>query len=209
MARTNAVNFSGALQFPMASAATDVFQKEDVQILAQAVDLHVHDGTGKGLPIANIPAAAIPDGSITSAKIVDGTIATVDIAAQATYQTGQANGVSSNPVTTSSALADMPDMVVTLTTTGGDVLLWFVGTFTSPAPTAVATIGLSMDGANLVNVILTQPVSANALVLGSCFTLISAPAAVTHTFKALWAISAGTLGAYAVYRNLMAVELKK
>jgi len=76
MARTNAVNFSGALQFPMASAATDLFKKEDVQTLALAVDGHDHS-TGKGLIL---PASAIPDGSITSAKIVDGTVGTVDLA---------------------------------------------------------------------------------------------------------------------------------
>ena len=50
MARTNAVNFSGALQFPMASAATDLFHKEDVQTLAIAVDQHDHT-TGKGVTV--------------------------------------------------------------------------------------------------------------------------------------------------------------
>jgi len=71
MARTNATNFSGALQFPYATAGTDIFKKEDVQTLAHAVDQHDHT-TGKGLPP--------PAGSITSGMIADGTITAADIA---------------------------------------------------------------------------------------------------------------------------------
>jgi hypothetical protein len=76
MARTNATNFSGALQFPYATAATDLFHKEDVQTLALAVDQHDHS-SGKGLILAT---AAIPANSITSAMIVNGTITGADIA---------------------------------------------------------------------------------------------------------------------------------
>src|SRR5215471_17258325 len=88
MARTNSVNFTGANQFPMASAGTDIFKKEDVQVLAKSTDLHDHS-PGLGLPVsaASIPAGAIDgskitDGTITSAKIQDGTIATADLANQ-------------------------------------------------------------------------------------------------------------------------------
>ena len=87
MARTNSVNFTGANQYPMASAGTDIFKKEDVQTLAKSVDLHDHS-TGLGLP-ANMGAIAagsidgskLVDGTVTSAKILDGTIQSVDIAA--------------------------------------------------------------------------------------------------------------------------------
>ena len=75
MARTNSVNFTGGLQFPMADAATDLFKKEDVQVAAKALDQHDHT-TGKGLPL---PAGAIPNGTITSAMIADGTIDTADL----------------------------------------------------------------------------------------------------------------------------------
>jgi hypothetical protein len=76
VARTNATNFSGGLQFPYATAANDVFKKEDVQVLAQAVDQHTH-AAGLGHQLA---AGAIPNGSITSAMIADGTIVAGDIA---------------------------------------------------------------------------------------------------------------------------------
>jgi hypothetical protein len=78
-------NYS-APTFPRATAGTDLFLKEDVQALAAAVSTHIHDGVGKGLPVAftgvpagSIPGTALEDGGVTSAKIADGTIATVDL----------------------------------------------------------------------------------------------------------------------------------
>ena len=64
MARTNATNFTGGLQFPYATAAADLFKKEDVQVLAQAVDQHDHT-TGKGVAVNTTPANA----SITNAML--------------------------------------------------------------------------------------------------------------------------------------------
>src|SRR5215471_9589974 len=65
MSRQNSTNFSGALQFPYANAPTDLFKKEDVQILALATDQHNHD-TGKGLILS---PNAIPSGAINASKI--------------------------------------------------------------------------------------------------------------------------------------------
>ena len=52
MARTVATNFTGSLAFPYATAATDLFHKEDIQTLALAVDQHIHT-PGSGMPIRN------------------------------------------------------------------------------------------------------------------------------------------------------------
>jgi len=85
-------NYSGPT-FSRATAATDLFKKEDVQNLAAAVSTHDHS-SGKGLAVpigtgqitsamiadGTIVAGDIADGAITSAKILDGTIATADIA---------------------------------------------------------------------------------------------------------------------------------
>src|SRR5499427_3396645 len=108
MTRQNATNFTAPLQFPYATAGTDVFMKEDVQILAQAVDQHNHT-TGKGLPIA---AGAIPNGSITSAMIADGTIQGADIATGAITTTQIADGTI--------ATADLANQAVTNAKLGTD-----------------------------------------------------------------------------------------
>jgi len=108
VARTNATNFTGPLQFPYANAGTDIFKKEDVQTLAQAVDQHDHT-TGKGLPMA---AGSIPNGTITSAMIADGTIQGADIATGAITTTQIADGTI--------ATADLANAAVTNAKLGTD-----------------------------------------------------------------------------------------
>jgi hypothetical protein len=61
--------------FSRATAATDLFKKEDIQQLAAAFSGHVHDGNGKGLAVPLPPA-----GSITGGMIADGSIGTADLA---------------------------------------------------------------------------------------------------------------------------------
>ena len=149
MARTLATNFTATLQFPMASAATDLFKKEDVQTLALAVDQHDHT-TGKGLTLSGVSGSALIDGTVTSAKIADGTIqagdiadgtitgakvasATItgtnitdgslsarDLAGNAISQSYGASGSSANPTTTSASMADIPDMTIAFTAGGPD-----------------------------------------------------------------------------------------
>src|SRR5215471_7603586 len=108
MTRQNATNFTAPLQFPYANAGTDVFMKEDVQVLAQAVDQHNHT-SGKGLPLA---AGAIPAGTITSAMIADGTITGTDIATGAITTTQIADGTI--------ATADLANNAVTNAKLGTD-----------------------------------------------------------------------------------------
>jgi len=86
MARTNSVNFTGANQFPIASAGTDIFKKEDVQVATKSLDLHTH-GAGLGAPVdvsalaaGAIDGSKLTDNTVTSAKIADGTIVAADIA---------------------------------------------------------------------------------------------------------------------------------
>jgi hypothetical protein len=108
MARTAATNFTGPLQFPYATSGADAFKKEDVQVLAQAVDQHTHGpGLGHVLDMSGIPPGSITtamigaqqvttptiqDGAVTSLKIADGTIQAQDIGAGAILGTNLADG---------------------------------------------------------------------------------------------------------------------
>ena len=111
--------------FSRATAGTDIFKKEDVQALAAAMSTHVHDGAGKGLPVAftgtpagSIPGTALADGSVTSAKIADGTIVAADIADGTITSAKIADGTI--------ATADLANASVTVrlldVTTTGDLL---------------------------------------------------------------------------------------
>jgi hypothetical protein len=97
--------------FSRATAATDIFKKEDVQNLASAVSTHDHT-SGKGLALA---AGSIPDGTITSAKIADGTIVAGDLADNAVTTPKIADG----SVTSSKLAAGAVTAPQTLITNGG------------------------------------------------------------------------------------------
>jgi len=152
MARTLATNFTSTLQFPKATTSTDLFKKEDVQTLAEAVDQHDHSsGKGVVVNVAGIAAgalngSAITDNTITSAKITDGTIATADLA---------------NAAVTNAKLAADTARANLLTNGGFEVWQRGNGPFTGPvgtartadtwyfAGTAGDTYSLSRDAANM------------------------------------------------------------
>ena len=152
----------------------------------------------------------LPTGSITSTHILDGTIATADVAAHAITQWGFASGSASGPTSVSGAYADIPDMAVTLTTTGGDCLVWFVCNILMSTQSALGNIALKADaGADSFGLYIPQPYTTNAVSLVSHIGLFSGLGAGSHTFKARWATNAGTLTAQGASRWLMVVELKK
>jgi hypothetical protein len=209
VARTNAVNFSGALQFPMASAATDLFKKEDVQTLALAVDGHDHSA-GKGLVL---PASAIPP--ITSAMIQDNTIDTVDLKdAAVTTAKIYGNAVSQRAwyrqaagnSTTSTTPVAISGAQLVFTMHGGDALVWFSLPLMNTAGANGAYVFVYVDGSlretpiyiNLPAGSGTQPVSAAILVTGL--------SAASHTFALYWQTTGGTLAQNAAAATIVLVQ---
>lgn len=205
MARTNATNFSGALQFPYATSSVDLFKKEDVQTLALAVDGHDHSA-GKGLVL---PAGAIPSGIITSAMIADGTIQTVDLAAGAVTQRTGVGGSTSNPQTTSSTYVDLPDMSVTITTTGGDLFAWLVCVVNSAIQATTVNIALRLDvGADVVGIGAAAPGVGYGFCL-STVTLWTGVSAGAHTIKGRWNTSGSTATAVSTQRVIEVLEVRR
>jgi len=199
MTRTNSVNFTGANQYPIANAATDLFKKEDVQVLAKAHDLHDHSA-GLGLPVDMTVVAA---GSITTAKL----------AANAITQVGYAVGTTANPTTTSGTFVDMPEMSVTLTTVGGRLVAFLaVSGYVSAGPigNAFAT-ALSLDAAAEVGSQYGVPSALNYQMPISTFHDFGSPAAGSHTIKGRWAVtgSGTTMALNGTQRRLLVVELKR
>ena len=208
MARTTATNFTGGLQFPYATAATDLFKKEDVQVVAQALDQHDHS-SGKGLALA---AGAIGTGIITSAMIADGTIATADLAANSVTQAGFSQGLTANPTTTSTSPVDLDGngtgnvLRVDLTTKGGDLLCWLEGNFSIAVLGGVVYLYLSLDGAaEVATQYIQEYVAGYAFQITTHwrFTGVSAGA---HYVKARWAVNGNTGTALQTYRQLLVLE---
>jgi hypothetical protein len=188
MARTNATNFTGPLQFPYATAGTDIFRKEDVQTLALAVDGHDHSA-GKGL---TLPASALP--LITSAMIADGTIATADIANGAVSQQASnfALTASAGISTASATFSTIPfmDTAITVSGTGNVILLAAFSFFVGGA--ATVSFGYSVDGGgdSAVFTAVVSPTSGQKDIQMLCCNL-GALSAGAHTVHMRWQVSGG------------------
>lgn len=124
-------------------------------------------------------------------------------------QAGFAVGSTSSPSTTSASYADVPEMSVTFTTRGGDLLVIFNATATMETSSMAGTYALSLDGGGEVaprsfqqdNVITYAPINIVYL-----FTGVSAG---SHTVKARY-VSNGTAvnKAYSTQRSLLVLELR-
>jgi hypothetical protein len=231
VARTTATNFSGALQFPYATASTDLFKKEDIQTLAQAVDQHNHS-VGKGL--------ALPAGLITSGMIADGTIATVDIAAAAITQALLAKPSVSTPElidagvtaakiaghavsrvftqsfaaaisTTSASFVSSGDTINwTPVSAACDILVVFQGTYANTVAGAIGQFYASWAGGNIGGPLLKSEPVANGLF---SVTIIGYASPSTHggvlgSVGLYWNTNTGTLSS-SWTRNLFVLELNK
>jgi hypothetical protein len=121
-------------------------------------------------------------------------------------------GVTSGPTTTSTAYVDLPDMAVTLMTTGGDLLAWLQCDWSNSLAGGVngASFALSLDGTTEYG-----PTSQNAQNAGyvqgaACVGRWTGVAAGSHTVKGRWqAISGGTVTAATTRRVLLVMEVKR
>jgi hypothetical protein len=209
MARTNAVNFAGALQFPMASAATDLFKKEDVQTLALAVDGHDHtSGKGLVLPASAIPpitSAMITDGTIATGDLADGSITTAKIATSAVSQRVWYRQAAGNSTTSTSPVA-IPGASLPMTTRGGELLLWFSLPLMNTGGANGAYVFVYVDGSLRETPIYVNLAAGSATQMASAAILVTGLSAGAHTFALYWQTSGGTLAQNAAAVTILMVE---
>lgn len=223
MARTTATNFTGGLQFPYATAAADLFKKEDVQTLAQAVDQHTH-GTGLGLPLV---ASAIPAALITSSMLAAGAAATnvgtlggslggtlpnPTIAAGSIGSAQIADGsiatvdIGTDAVsalaafaqlagntTTSTSMVAVPGTSVTLACTGGDLIVWWAVPLYNVSAANACSVGLKLDSGTIQVVGFANLAGGQGTSVLSGVLAFTGTAAGSHTVALYWSTVAGTL----------------
>jgi len=212
--------------FSRATAATDIFKKEDVQALAAAMSTHDHS-TGKGLVLSagSIPAGSITsamiadgtivagdiaDGSITSAKIADGTIATADIAPTAISQTIGSYGPTT-PTFSSTTVVTWLNTPLTVTGTcgGSPVRVFGFLTWSHSASGSAVDVALAVDGALSVSFARDYAPFAAAATSVS-FDVIVTPTVGSHTFTIqIYNFNAGTVSIGLVNAYLAVVEVKR
>ena len=163
-----------------------------------------------------VHALSVPDGSITAAKLAAdvslvppaGSITTTMIAANAVAQMQSATG-STDDNTSSTSFVDVPGRVITLTTTGGPILVMFSGSHVTFMNGVVGYWRIIRDDS--VVVAYNNHAFANAFWQSISIFGTDSPAAGLHTYKVQWRVSSGTLvGSAQTYtQNFVAVEFKR
>lgn len=91
---------------------------------------------------------------------------------------------------TSEVDVDTTNLSLTITTTGGDVLVGWLSTFYMSVSGNTCTLNVTMDGANLLSIGNVGQFNQANLIAGG-FTALKTPvAAGAHTFKLRWKVSA-------------------
>lgn len=115
-------------------------------------------------------------------------------------------GATAAPTTTSTSYTDLNDMSCTLTTSGGDLLAWFNGTFQHATTTAGIKVAFSLDGATEVNGATYVWATSNQQVPFAMTHRFVAPSATSHTLKVRWFTSTGTATGVSTDRALVVME---
>jgi hypothetical protein len=134
-------------------------------------------------------------------------VQTADIVANAITQVGFTSGSTGSISTTSGTDVAMSDMSVPLTTTGGDLLAWFTGTYSHSVLGSVGVIGLALDGGGTVG--RKALIVSNAGQEVATMARFTGVAAGPHTVRAVWATTAPTLTDNNLERHLMVMEIKR
>lgn len=93
---------------------------------------------------------------------------------------------------TSAVDVDTTNLSLSITTTGGDVLVGWLGTVHMSVSGDTCTLNVTMDGASLQSIGNVGQFNQANLIAGG-FTALKTPvAAGKHTFKLRWKVSAGT-----------------
>ena len=107
--------------------------------------------------------------------------------------------------TTSTSFVDMDSMAVTLTTRGGDLLVWFSAGFYHVTVGTIITLGVKIDAEADVTLIPWNQGAANMVEPMARQYRFTPVAAGSHTVKMRWKTSAGTL--HVVERAMLVQEL--
>lgn len=166
--------------------------------------------------IANntITSANIMDGQVQGVDIAPSTITSANMAANAATISRIAVGSSVSPTTTSATYADIPDMTLTFTSGGPDAVAvnlaaFFIATVINTSATGQNFFGLSLDGGSEAGTnVWIAPLAGSVAIVASLY-LFQGVAAASHTVKARWSTSAGTLTANQQQRTLLLVELRR
>jgi hypothetical protein len=174
-------------------------------LVADLTAVETKVGTGTSTPAANQVLRGT--GAGTSAF---GQVQTGDLAANAVTQAGFAQGAA-DATTTSTSFVDIADLSVTLTTTGGPLLV----IMTLPAQINIASVlmsfGVKLDSGSTFATEALSKASSGAEDVITFLHYFTGVSAGSHTVTGRWAADAGghTLKSLSTLRKLLVIELKR
>jgi hypothetical protein len=218
----NAVAVNDPINFAISARNLDPTNSRAAQFLkADGTVLFQVDAAGvKVSPdgtVASVPATLTATQTLTNKTLGAGTVlsatgivATAQLAPNAVTQRFITVGSTSGPTTVSTALVDLQEMVVNLTTVGGDIEAYFVTAVNNSggSPNGVS-IALKLDAAAAVGTMTTTSFAAGASIILVTFYLWTGVAAGAHTVKGQFAAAnAGTATAVGTQRQMIVKEIK-
>lgn len=126
-------------------------------------------------------------------------------------QATSGDNINSTVTTTSTGYVDLDSLNtdLTITTTGGDVLCFFSGSFFSSAASDTLFLAVAMDGnTEQGEVLVGLPATTSQEVAGMVYRF-AAPAAGSHTFHLRWRGSVGANTYSCARRHMVVLELKR
>lgn len=164
--------------------------------------------TGAKIAPSAVGPGQIANNAVLTQHIADGQVTAAKLASGIAGPSAIAVGATSNPTTTSTTMADLPDMTVTLTTTGGILLCWLDASIRADTLLAGVGLQLNVDGADVAPQTTAQAAVANQYQHLAVVLRVSGLAAGSHTVKGRWNVSAGTATAMWTYRTLLVQEVR-
>ena len=113
-----------------------------------------------------------------------------------------------SPTTNSTTYVDMPDMSATVTTKGGELIVFFTGSFYNDTLGANNYMAVSLDGAAEIGEQNVDQAVAGVTFSQAVIARFIGVAAGEHTVKVRWKVSGGIVTNYGLRRNLIVMEVK-
>ena len=157
-----------------------------------------------------VGTAELATNAVTAGKILDGEVGTAELAANAATQYSAALGGSDVTITSVTTYTDLTDMSVTLTSTGGPLLVFFSGSFeyTTTIDDRMR-VGVKLDSDTTIDKSTTEE-SQGGKRNNSFIHYFAGASAASHTIKVQWKLdNVSTTGRSYADRTLVVVELKR
>jgi trimeric autotransporter adhesin len=172
-------------------------------------DIATNTIAGSNIAAATIVGSNLVDATIGTQQLAPNSVTGAKLAVGAISQSAIASGATANPTTTSASMVDCPDMAITLTFTGGDVLVWFALTAQNNTAGTISATQIALDGVDSTVVMAGTVPAANGL-----FVIVNmlrvATVSGSHTFKGRWAaLTGGTLTGNSTARLLQVLEIRR